>query len=165
MEWRRIKKFPNYEVSEFGDVRRCVDGVTRKKGYVLKGSINQDGYRAYTLDTKHHALAHRLVAMEFLPTPHPGMDQVAHGDGSKTNNHFSNLRWTDTAGNQADAARHGTRKGSRNGRSKLTEADVRRCIILHKSGTRVCDLARRYNVSWTAMSYALTGENWGHTHA
>jgi hypothetical protein len=47
---------------------------------------------------------------------------VAHNDGSRENNHWTNLRWATQRENMADTARHGTHnRGSRNGQAKIDE--------------------------------------------
>jgi hypothetical protein len=49
MEWRVCIDFPDYEVSECGDVRRATDSKTRKAGWRPRGFIDQDGYLKYAL--------------------------------------------------------------------------------------------------------------------
>ena len=41
---------------------------------------------------------HRLVAEAFVPNP-DNLPHVIHIDGNRTNNHFSNLRWSATQSN------------------------------------------------------------------
>jgi hypothetical protein len=52
--------------------------------------------------------------------------QCRHLDGNRSNNRLDNLAWGTPLENGADKARHGTAKGERNGRAKLTAAKVRR---------------------------------------
>ena len=50
MEWRESPSFPCYEVSEFGDVRRCRKGIRGGIiGKVMKAYVRKDGYRMFIL--------------------------------------------------------------------------------------------------------------------
>jgi hypothetical protein len=165
LEWRRCEKFPDYEVSEFGDVRRCVDGVTRKSGFILSGSVNQDGYRAFILrrdGRSRHVLAHQLVAQAFYGAKPSEGHQVAHWDGDRLNNYYRNLRWATVLENQQDAARHGSRKGEKQASSVLTDNTVREARRRAKSGETVTKLSKIYGVSTAALSSAVRGKTWGH---
>lgn len=107
MEWRVVESFPEHEVSEAGDVRRVVSGRKYKAGYVVKPKPHKRGYLVYSLNNK-NILAHRLVALAFLGKPPSAKHEVAHEDGSRTNNHWRNLLWKLPVDNQADRKRHGT---------------------------------------------------------
>lgn len=102
-EWRTIKDFPNYEVSNFGNVR-SVDRIsarngspTRIKGNKLKHCIERNGYHFVTLYNgnrkKHKKISvHRLVAMAFVDNPNK-LPYVNHKDETKGNNSTDNLEW------------------------------------------------------------------------
>lgn len=53
-------------------------------------------------------------------------------------------------------------RGERNGRSKLTEAQVREARILHASGISRSEVARRMGISRTTMFCLLRGITWKH---
>jgi hypothetical protein len=101
MEWRECPGFPAYEVSEFGDIRR--------RGKCLR-PFKSDGYWKYSLSVagvQSNVFAHRMVAMAFIgPPPFDGA-LACHRDGSRTKNHYSNLRWDTHKGNFADMVIHG----------------------------------------------------------
>ena len=66
--------------------------TTTVNGY-LKIRINNSG-------RIHHLRVNRLVAFQFVDNNQPGVfDIVNHKDLIKNNNHYSNLEWTDHAGN------------------------------------------------------------------
>jgi len=162
LEWRSIPGFPAHAIREDGVVMRIVAGKTRPAGWIVKATPNQ-GYLRVRLTVngrKFQEGVHRLVALAFLGPPPPGT-QVAHWDGNRSNNHVSNLRWTTSAGNAADRARHGTLSGERNGRARLTWEQVQqaRAVYSGKWGEQ-SQLARKFGVKPSAMRDALLGEHW-----
>jgi hypothetical protein len=110
-EWRTLDILQKYEVSNDGRVRRRTLGSNRKVGTLLRASLSTRGYPEYRLyddDGKPRAwLAHRLVALAFLPAPDPGQTSVLHKDDNKLNPRVDNLRWGTAADNAADAIANG----------------------------------------------------------
>ena len=103
-EWKPIPGFPDYEVSNKGNVRSLdryrpyAHGRLRLvKGAVLKPYINakRGGYAYVSLchKSKHHERkVHRLVAEAFIPNPEK-KPCVNHIDCDPTNNSAGNLEW------------------------------------------------------------------------
>ncbi|TIU71779.1 MAG: HNH endonuclease [Mesorhizobium sp.] len=157
MEWRISPSFPAYEVSENGDVRRCARGLRGGAvGKVMKAYVRADGYRMYILrrDNKSfHRKAHQLVAEAFVgPKPFPEAE-VRHWDGTRTNDHFSNLLWGTRAENRADAVRHGTLlRGERAPRAKLTMDQARQIRELAKTGLAQWKIGERFGVAQNCVS-------------
>lgn len=88
-EFRDIKNYENYEVSNFGRVKN------KKTGRILKLEKTRDGYIRVNLckgGIQRHALLHRLVSLAFLPNPQ-NLPQINHKDEDKTNNTVDNLEW------------------------------------------------------------------------
>ena len=101
--WKTVPDFPNYEVSNFGDVRskdrisERMGNDARLKGMPLKTKIVNGGYHRTTLysgNRKAHKqfMVHRLVAMLFIPNP-DNLPCVNHKDENPENNHVDNLEW------------------------------------------------------------------------
>jgi hypothetical protein len=173
MEWRACPGFPDYEVSECGDVRRASGSRTRRRGWRLRGFIDSDGYIRYALldaaKVKRVAIAHRLVAEAFIGPPPSPSHEAAHNNGSRISNHYSNLRWATRKENDADTVVHGTaRVGAANGNAKLTEDDVRsiraeyRAIKNREREGRVSDLAKAYGIHHATLIHIATGKSWAH---
>lgn len=96
----QIKGFPNYYITDTGDVYSRFE---KRHGRIkkLKPYIQHDGYLLVGLfkDKKIYAkLVHRLVAQAFIPNPE-NKPQVNHKNGIKTDNCVSNLEWVTNSEN------------------------------------------------------------------
>lgn len=135
--WRQAVGFPDYAASDAGRVKRLTQGGRRyPPGYILAPKKHQRGYVVYTLkngNADRTVLAHRLVALTWIGQPPTPEHEVAHEDGTRTNNHYTNLSWKTPKANQADRKRHGTYvDGEAAYSAKLTDNDV-------------ADIRRRYS--------------------
>lgn len=95
MTWKQIKDFPNYSVSDFGEV------WSEKSKKILSQATDKDGYRIVTLysDGKYKKKkVHRLVAEAFICEEIANM-QINHRDENKSNNHVGNLEICDASYN------------------------------------------------------------------
>lgn len=87
--WTEIINYPNYKVSNLGNVKNI------KRNKLLKPDKDRYGYLNYTLYNNGKAKtfkAHRLVALHFIENTQ-NKQHVNHIDGVKTNNEVSNLEW------------------------------------------------------------------------
>ena len=87
-EWRKINNFPNYSVSNFGNVMN----VKTKK--ILKLNIKGGYYHVSLVNdfSKKLFKVHRLVAILFIENSE-NKPEVNHKDKNKLNNNISNLEW------------------------------------------------------------------------
>lgn len=158
-EWRTVLGFPQYSVSSAGQLRRDSAGRGTRPGTIIKGSLGSDGYLYTVMPDRRKYTLHRLVAIAFHGEP-PSGHEVAHNDGTRTNNAASNLRWATRFENMADKKAHGTENlGSRHGMSKLTEEQVLR---IRASDRPQRELAVEYDVDQSAISLVRTRRNWKH---
>jgi len=165
-EWRSIPNWPHYEVSEWGDIRRVKACKIRKAGAVLAPFFRDNGYVQIVLHTNGNArrfLIHRLVAITFLgqqPTP---LHEVAHLNGNRRNNHYSNLCWVLHRENEAHKNLHGTlRRGSQVGTARLDEPKVRLIKSLLRSGKSKPILAQQFGVSASTIRQISQNKTWRH---
>lgn len=88
-EWRIISKFPKYEVSSKGRIRKI---STNKLLYIKEHTA---GYRQVIIQEKgkkYYLYIHRLVAEAFIPNPND-YPYINHKDECKHNNNVDNLEW------------------------------------------------------------------------
>lgn len=87
--WKIIEEYPNYDVSNFGNIRN------NKTNYIMKLQTSCYGYITISLRKKEKSYrcnVHRLVAKTFIPN-HYNKPTVNHIDRDKTNNNVFNLEW------------------------------------------------------------------------
>jgi HNH endonuclease/NUMOD4 motif len=98
MRWKTIERFPNYEVSNTGLVKRK-HHIAEHKNYgqrlmcerIMNASINDYGYVRVRIATK-QIFVHRLVLEAFVGECPKGMVTI-HKNGDRTDNRLANLKW------------------------------------------------------------------------
>lgn len=121
------KDIPGYE--EYYEVSNT--GLIRRKAYIMKCRLTNDGYPAITLCGGGKQLSktiHRIVAEAFVENP-DNKPQVNHIDGVKSNPMSSNLEWVTGSENCLHALNLGLKDktwqdGEKNINSKLTKEQV-----------------------------------------
>ena len=83
--WKIIKGYTNYSVSENGQIRN------NKTGRIYKTWLDTSGYPSLHLG-KDIKRVHKLVAEAFIENP-LNLTEVNHIDGNKLNCHKDNLEW------------------------------------------------------------------------
>ena len=135
-----------------------------EKWHLLK-PIRRQGYCTVNLaraGKKSARRIHRLVLEAFVGPCPPGM-VACHGDGNRSNNALSNLRWDTHQSNADDAVLHGTRaRGSRCGATKLAEDDVVEIRRLRAEGVRMGELASRFGISRKNVEAIVCRRSWRH---
>ena len=123
-EWKNYPFDTRYQVSSYGNIKG-------QKGNILKGSINNAGYKRIGLYSNGKAVfkfVHRMVMETFSPCANSDDLIVNHKDGNKLNNHVDNLEWATSSENMLHAYQTGLEigtKGCDHPESKLTESDVK----------------------------------------
>jgi hypothetical protein len=91
IEWRDIREFPRYIISETGSVLNKDTGRTmtllRNQHGIVHVGLVKDG-------VQHKRSVAVLVAQYFLPRPtFPAFDTPINLDGDRLNNHYANIMW------------------------------------------------------------------------
>jgi HNH endonuclease len=169
--FRTITGLIGYEFSDLGRIRSywSRDGSGRlldRYRYLKPTSSHRGRYLKVTLkqgDRYTQRTVHSLIAEAFLGPPPEGKI-VCHRDNDGTNNRLSNLRYDSPKGNAEDRSVHGTEnRGSRNGKAKLTEADVMEIRRRLAAGDKQQAIADDYGVGQWTISWIKTGRYWTHT--
>lgn len=110
--WKEIPGYEGYymasNIGRLKSLERMVDvvpGQTRVQySRILKTRIHKNGYSNITLQSKKtlKTLAHRLIALAFIPNP-DNKRCVNHINGVKTDNRAENLEWATHSENVAHA--------------------------------------------------------------
>ena len=101
-QWASIDGYRNYQVSWWGRVRNT------KTGRIMKPQTSGPGYLMVRLSKNGKVVLHyihRLVAREWVGNPDEKRC-VDHIDGSRTNNHWENLRYATHSENSRNMKRH-----------------------------------------------------------
>src|SRR5574344_120307 len=104
-EWKEIKGYENYFVSNFGNV---------KHNDKIKSQFNNRGYKCvdlYKNNQRKHFKVHKLVYMTFIVEYNYKLD-INHIDGNKENNNINNLEVCTRKENLEHAVRLGLNKQS-----------------------------------------------------
>lgn len=160
--WKVISDFPNYAVSDDGQVKRLTTRNSARAGALLSQFL-VSGYPSVNLvrpGFRTSVRVHRLVAEAFLEMV-PGATEVNHIDADRANNHHSNLEWVTASGNRFHAyVKGGLRAdGENNGYSKLTNDVVHQIRGTDEDSRAV---AQRFNVSVATIRDVRARRTWAH---
>jgi len=149
-----IKDFPNYSISNDGEI------MNNKTGRVLAGGYDQDGYRQVILCDKgrrRNCKIHREVALTFIPNPnnHP---IINHKDGVKSNNKIDNLEWCTISHNTKHAYKLGflNQKGERNNACANSDAVVKMVVEGYDGGS-IAKYAKKLGMNYGSVYAYIKG--------
>jgi uncharacterized protein YerC len=155
--YKAIPGYPNYEVSNQGNVKSL------KYNIILKPQIIGSGYLMVDLcknGTKQRFLVHRIVLSTFKGFQQD-KNQVNHINGNKLDNRLVNLEWNTRSENQKHSILIGLRhtRGENNSQSKLNEKNV---ISILNDQRPYKQISKEYNVSIPTISDIKRGFSWTH---
>lgn len=163
-EWEFIAGFgTDYEVSTFGRVR----SNKYRAPVILRQSKNRHYYKLQLCinNVSKTYVTHRLVLKAFHPLIE-GKDFCNHKDADKHNNFYKNLEWCTIQENSLHAIKLGLItmpdiRGSKNGRSVLTEENVIEIMKIGKT-IKVSKLAKMFGVCKSQIHEIRRGHTWKH---
>lgn len=162
-----------YQISSLGRVRSLDRKVLTKgayyatrRGKVLSQCRHASGYLVIGLainGRNKQRMVSRLVAFSFYGPPAEPDMEAAHGDGVRSNNCKSNIRWATKLENAADKKLHGTdNRGATNPRATLSDGDVDHVLLLSSCGLGQHEIAKMVGSNAVTINHILTGRTWGH---
>lgn len=157
MTFKLIKDFPNYRISEYGEVQK----QTKTGWRTLKLATNGFGYKIVSLTSNSpmdkrfkKAYLHRLMAETFFPIV-PENCIIEHLDSDPGNNHISNLKISDQSQNLRRARDY---TGVGNQKLKYHQAELIRS--LYSQGYKQKDLAELFEVSQSLICRIVNNQIW-----
>jgi len=146
--WISAFNFPEYEVSDFGNVRRIKKSFGTRPMKKVNPWVGKNGYQMVVLSSpekRKYFLVHRLVYQSFKGSC-DGLD-VCHNNGIRIDNRLENLRSDTRKGNMSDIYKHDTHiRGERCGTNKYKTEQI---ILFRQdlaNGMTVADAARKNNI-------------------
>lgn len=168
-QWKPINGYELlYSISNFGRVKALAaikthgKNICKCKEKILKQGIVRGGYCCVKIsngfDSKNFSV-HRLVAKYYIPNPN-NLPEVNHLFGLKCDNRETQLEWVTKAQNMKHSVENGFHpKGEKNGRSKLSENQVKEILSLKLSHGVI---AKIYGVSKPTIQSIKIKRNWKH---
>ena len=159
MRWQLIARFPLYEISEAGEVRKV--GTMRPlksfpvKGYLAVSLYGESGY--------FQGVIHRIASQTFLG-PRPEGMQVNHKNGNALDNRAENLEYVSPQQNiwHRDNVLKTTARGERSGKAVLTTKKVIRIRKLSAQGLTHRKIAALLGVGKTTVANVVHLRTWHH---
>jgi len=156
--WVSIVDFPNYQVSNLGNIKKDYTIGVSKWGSPLKLkakamalSTDTAGYLYVSLTNRFGRFkpkVHRLVAKAFIENTE-NKKEVNHINSNRKDNRLANLEWCTPKEN----VHHSLKQGRWAHRSKLATEDVVNIRMLFKdTKMRISDLSKIYNVHEMTIS-------------
>lgn len=156
-EWKDIKDFINYQVSNLGRVRN------KTRGNILSPNNNGSNYLSVQLGKGKRRYIHRLVAQEFIPNSR-NCKEINHINGNRMDNRINNIEWCTRQDNINHKRVTGTQLfGSKIYRAILDEQQVviiKRLLSMNKY--KATSIAKVFNVSATTIIDIKMNRTWKH---
>jgi len=167
--WKEVDGFPNYQVSNRGDVRSNNPHFKkRKENFLLTPWRTEGGYQVVQLfdgkDRRRCTTVSRLVAQAFVPNPE-NKPQVNHKNGNKLDNFYLNLEWVTDSENKLHAYHYGLMKG-RGGEqchfSRFTEQDVLEIRKTYNKNPEMsyAEIGKKFNASGSTVGKIILRQRW-----
>lgn len=167
-EWKSVDLFPEYMVSNLGNVKRIAPWKTKNRfhpGYIKGRRMRPNGYLAIKLihnGVRQHFFIHRLVAHYFIG-PRPENKEVNHKNFDRLDNRADNLEYLTRKENIHYTILYGNfPRGETHGFAKFTTEDVKN-IKRRLSRNEFCStIAKEYSVNRSTISHIKRNLTWKH---
>lgn len=169
-EWRLCVRFPLYEVSDLGRVRR------QDTQQVLKQWPNGHGYPYVSINRK-TIRVHPLIAAAFICGPRSPKTEVNHVDAIKTNNRARNLEYLSPSAHlrhTVENHRHDSgdlwekrhkkhcenMRGEKHPLAEITEEQAREVKRLRREGLTCRQISDVLQISWHIVRSIAANQSW-----
>ena len=177
-KWKTIKDFPDYMVSDQGNIKSFKKWRGTKER-ILEPGKDSHGYLYVNLHKngkQNHRSIHRLVLEAFEPKKDMDKSECNHKDGNKERNIYpDNLEWCTHLENMEHAKKsglmlkgknhpfYGKNLGETNKNSKLTEKNVIKIRIDLKEGKLTQkEIGEKFGVKQAVISSIKLRKIWKH---
>ena len=165
--WKTIKDYPNYEVSNKGQIRFFEMKI--KKWIILERVRQPTGYKVIRLFSgiqRKRSCLHTLILEAFI-SPRPEGFVGNHKDGNKVNDDIRNLEWIDKSADINHAYQTGLHnapdmRGEKHPGVKLKEGDVKKIRRLRINGMKLAQIAELFNVTKGNIHLITSRQRWKH---
>ena len=154
--WKTIDEFPNYLISNQGDVKN------KRTEYIKKPGVEKRGYVVFSMEKEgklYLRTQHIMLARTFIPNP-LNKPYVNHKDGNKQNNSIDNLEWVTARENFLHARRTGLHKSDGDKRTAQYTLDGK-LVAIYKSAS---EAARRLGIRRANISGVARGNTKSKTY-
>lgn len=158
--WKPIPKFPNYSVSDSGEIKN------NKTGRLLKIQKDGYGYSQISLYSAEHSKQpktikiHRAVLSAFCGESEL---QINHKNGIKSDNNLSNLEYCTAKENTIHAHKNGLAtpaRGTNHYAAKYTEEQIMLVKKLISEGHSIRDIISKTKVKKPTISAIKSNRTW-----
>jgi len=151
--WKPIPDYPDYRISDRGQVRSHKRGKTR-----IMSLFTKTRYPRLSLYNRGHKRTwrvHNLVMLAFVGPCPDGME-VCHNDGDRLNNDINNLRYDTKLNNEHDKTEAVRLRASQ----KIRDAEVANIRRRYMAGNITHDeLANEYGVDRSSIGKLVRGKS------
>jgi predicted XRE-type DNA-binding protein len=161
--WKDIEGYEGlYQVSNRGNVKALNKW---SKGALKDLTLFKNSYHKVNLyknNKQKTFYVHQLVGKAFIDNPN-NRKAINHIDCNRINNNVSNLEWVTPLENTTHAIKNNlfNNKGENHTSSKLTESQVLEIDqLLKNKNFSQADIARKFNVSHSLISFINTRKRW-----
>ena len=140
--WKTIENYPNYMVSNYGNIM-SLNYRRTSKPHILKQGTNNDGYKLVCLHNENGnkmMTVHRIVAEAFIFNKF-NYNEINHKNNNRSDNRVSNLEWISHKDNikQRDL----TYKPKIN--NQITPNEVIKIRKEKENGNKIKDIYKKYS--------------------
>lgn len=148
--WKKIENYQNYEISNFGNVRKILKQTFTRDGYKSIGLVDEFG-KSKTFRV------HRLVAEAFIENENIDRTMINHKNSIRYDNNIDNLEWYTAKENTKHSIESGNFKANK--LQNLTKDEKQKIYDLIQNGERIKEVRAMFNnISISAVHYILEND-------